>query len=106
MKTDLNPKTLTITDKDIDSKGNVVVVLNDSTIYIPQDDLVDKAKVLEELTKEKARLEQELARSNKMLSNPNFVSKAPAAKLEAEKEKLAQYEAQYAEVLAHLKDVE
>ncbi|MCR5787181.1 MAG: valine--tRNA ligase [Acholeplasmatales bacterium] len=102
----LNPKALTITNTDIESKGNVVVVLNDSTIYIPQNDLVDKAKVLEELTKEKARLEQELARSNKMLSNPNFVAKAPEAKLAQEREKLAQYEAQYQEVLTHLKDVE
>jgi valyl-tRNA synthetase len=100
-----NPKSLTITDKDIESKNNVVVVLNDSTIYIPQDDLIDKAKVIEDLNKEKARLEGELARSNKMLSNPNFVSKAPEAKLAQERAKLAQYEAQYQEVLNHLKEI-
>jgi valyl-tRNA synthetase len=102
----LNPKNLTVTNEALDAKGNVVVVLNDSTIYIPQGDLIDKAKVLEDLNKEKARLECELARSNKMLSNPNFVAKAPEAKLAQEKAKLAQYEAQYQEVLNHIKDMQ
>jgi valyl-tRNA synthetase len=102
----LNPKNLTVTNEALDAKGNVVVVLNDSTIYIPQGDLIDKAKVLEDLNKEKARLEGELARSNKMLSNPNFVAKAPEAKLAQEKAKLAQYEAQYQEVLNHIKDMQ
>ncbi len=101
----LNPKELIITENDIDSKGQVVVVLNDSTIYIPQNDLIDIEKVILDLTKEKERLENELARSNKMLSNPNFVAKAPKEKLDSEKAKLAQYEAQYKEVLEHLKNV-
>jgi valyl-tRNA synthetase len=41
-----------------------------------------------------------------MLSNPNFVAKAPEAKLAQEKAKLAQYEAQYQEVLNHIKDMQ
>ena len=40
-----------------------------------------------------------------MLSNPGFVSKAPEAKLNAEKAKRAQYQAQYDEVLAHLANI-
>ena len=34
---------------------------------------------------------QEIARCEGMLNNPNFVNKAPAAKVDAEKEKLAKY---------------
>ena len=33
-----------------------------------------------------------------MLNNPNFTSKAPQAKIENERAKLADYEAQYKEV--------
>ncbi len=101
----LNPKNLVITSDNIDSKGNVVVVLEKATVYIPQNELIDIEKVIADLNKEKERLEKELDRSKKMLSNPNFVSKAPEAKLNQEKDKLAKYEAQYKEVLEHLANI-
>ncbi len=44
------------------------------------------------LTKEQERLTKEIARCQGMLNNPNFVNKAPAAKVDAEKEKLQKYE--------------
>ena len=44
------------------------------------------------LLKEQARLEKELARSKGMLSNEKFLSKAPEAKVQEEKDKLAGYE--------------
>ena len=46
-------------------------------------------KILQEEIK---RLEAEVARGNKMLSNPGFVNKAPEAKVQEEKDKLANYE--------------
>jgi valyl-tRNA synthetase len=49
---------------------------------------IDKATLQAKLEKDKASLEFEVARSEKMLSNPGFVSKAPEAKINAEKEKL------------------
>ena len=48
---------------------------------------VDRDVLLAKLKEEKARLEGEIARTTKMLSNPGFVSKAPAAKVEEEREK-------------------
>ena len=39
----------------------------------------------------KKRLEAEVARCEKMLSNPGFVNKAPQAKIEEEKAKLEKY---------------
>ena len=36
--------------------------------------------------------EKEIKRASGMLSNPNFVSKAPEAKVKQEKEKLASYQ--------------
>ncbi len=37
-------------------------------------------------------MQKEIARCQGMLSNPNFVNKAPEAKVNAEKEKLQKYE--------------
>ena len=51
------------------------------------------------LSRRIARLEKELERSHKMLGNPGFVNKAPAAKINAEKEKLAAYEKQYQAIM-------
>ena len=56
---------------------------------MPLEDLIDKDKEIERLTKETERLTKEIARCEGMLNNPNFVNKAPAAKVDAEKDKLA-----------------
>ena len=52
-------------------------------------DLVDEAQETERIEKKIEELKFEIARSEKMLSNAGFVAKAPAALVEAEKEKLA-----------------
>ena len=69
----------------------VSVVVSNAVVYMPLEDLVDKEKEIERLTKEQERLTKEIARCEGMLNNPNFVNKAPAAKVDAEKEKLAKY---------------
>nr|MCR5430639.1 class I tRNA ligase family protein [Eubacterium sp.] len=70
----------------------VSVVIPNANIYIPFAELVDIDKEIERLEKEVERLNKELARVNGMLSNENFVSKAPEAKINEEKEKKAKYE--------------
>lgn len=69
----------------------VSVVIEKATIYIPFAELVDIAQEKERLTKEKKRLESEIARANGMLNNEKFLSKAPEAKIAEEKEKLNKY---------------
>ena len=64
----------------------------DLELYIPFEDLVDLAAEKERLENEKAKLEAEVARAKKMLSNPGFVAKAPESKINEEKAKLAKYE--------------
>ncbi len=80
----------------------VSVVIPHAVIYIPLEELVDMAKEKERLEKEKAKLQKELARSNGMLKNEKFLSKAPAAKVEEEKAKLKKYEQMMADVEARL----
>ncbi len=50
-----------------------------------------KDEILARIEKEILEEQSEIARGEKMLGNPNFVSKAPAAKIELEKEKLAKH---------------
>ena len=70
----------------------VSVVVPGATVYIPLAELVDIGAEIQRLEKEQKRLEGELSRSAHMLSNEKFLSKAPAAKIEEEKEKQAKYE--------------
>ena len=84
----------------------VAVVIPNGTIYMPFAELVDISKEIERLEKEEKNLEGELKRVNGMLNNEKFVSKAPAAKLQEEKDKLAKYTQmmeQVKERLAHLR---
>lgn len=100
-----NPNELEITTDKANLENQVVVVLNDLTIYIPTNDLVDIEEVIKKLEGELKKLEGELLRSNNMLNNPNFVNKAPEAKIQAERDKKAMYEEKYNEVKAHLASI-
>ena len=92
-------------DKNVIGEDAVSTVIPEATIYMPFDELVDIEKEIERLKKEEEKLTKELARSNGMLSNEKFVSKAPAAKIEEEKAKQAKYMQMMEQVktqLAHL----
>ena len=69
----------------------VSAVIHKATIYMPFAELVDIEKEIERLKKEEERLEGELARVNGMLNNEKFVSRAPEAKIQEERDKREKY---------------
>ena len=69
----------------------VSTVIPEAVIYMPFADLVDVKAEIERLEKEEKRLNGEIARCNGMLNNERFTSKAPQAKIDEEKAKLAKY---------------
>ena len=69
----------------------VSTVIHDAVLYIPLAELVDIDKEIERLKGEVKKLEGEIKRASGMLANPKFVDKAPAAKVEEERAKLAKY---------------
>lgn len=81
------------TDKTGIDANAVSAVIENAAIYMPLSDLVDFEKERERLLKEKKRLDNELKRVNGMLGNEKFISKAPAKKIEEEKQKLSKYQA-------------
>ena len=73
-----------IIDKDIDS-SKIDVNLYDISMSIYYDDNGNKEKYLEELNNNKKKLEASILRRQKLLSNENYVSKAPSNIVEQEK---------------------
>ncbi len=75
------------TEAPADLKGMVTVVTHDANIYMPLSELVDLEKELERIAKEREKAVANLERIEKKLSNESFVSRAPEAVVNAEREK-------------------
>lgn len=86
-----------------DSSEEVVTrtILN-GTLSIQLSDVINVEEEIAKCEKEIERLKKEIARAEGMLANPNFTNKAPAAKVDAEREKLAGYTQQLALNIARL----
>ena len=69
----------------------ISVVIDDIKVFLPFEDLIDINEEIQKITKEKERLQSEVTRGEKMLSNPGFISKAPETKVNEEREKLENY---------------
>lgn len=91
------------TDKTGISDNAISILAKGIEVYMPFEDLVDIKEEIERLGKEKTRLEAEVARGEKMLSNPGFVNKAPETKIKEEKEKLENYKKMLETVIERLK---
>jgi len=83
----INDLKIVESEKDF-AENSVVLTFNDMIVCIPLDSMVDSKAEKERIEKEIARLQSEIERSEKLLSNEGFVAKAPAKLIESEKEKL------------------
>ena len=72
--------------------GAVCIVTADAKIYIPMGELVDFEAERARLLKELAAVQKDLDFVNSKLSNENFVAKAPAQVVAAQREQKARYE--------------
>ena len=85
---------------------NAMSVLADGIeVYIPFEELVDLEAEKQRLQGEREKLLSEVARGEKMLSNPGFVNKAPEAKINEEKAKLAKYKEMLEKVEERIKSI-
>ena len=83
----------------------VSIVVDELKVFIPFEELVDIEEERKRLEGEKAKLEAEVLRGEKMLSNPGFVNKAPEAKVNEEKAKLENYKQMLQNVEERLKSL-
>ena len=86
-----------------DAQKMASAVTSEAAFYMPMSDLVDLEKEKARLEKELEKAESDVAFEEKKLSNRNFVERAPAAVVEAEREKLRRAEATRDGLLASLK---
>jgi valyl-tRNA synthetase len=74
------------------------VVAGEITFYLPLADLVDVQAELDRLSKERTRLQEQMARSAGMLGNEQFVARARPEVVERERTKLADLQASVAQI--------
>ena len=78
-------------------EGDLTVeAIQGGSLYILSSELSNPEEEIKKLEAEIERLKSEIARSTGILSNQGFIAKAPAAKIENEKQKLEAYQKQYA----------
>ena len=95
-----------VTDKNQVPEEVMSAVTSAAEIFIPLDELVDFNAEFERLTKEKKKLEGEVARVKGKLSNQGFIAKAPEKVINEEKAKQVKYEDMLAGVIERLALVE
>lgn len=91
-------------DFNIEEKVMTSVITN-GEILLPLKGLIDIDAEIERLKQELMKLENEVSRCEKMLSNPNFINKAPKEKVELEREKLVDYKAKYETIKKRLQEL-
>ena len=85
-------------------KDDAISILADGIeLYIPFEGLVNLEEERKRLQEEKTKLLSEVSRCEKMLANQGFINKAPQAKIQEEKDKLATYKEMLAKVEERLK---
>lgn len=89
-----------------DMDDAVSIITESARMYIPMAELVDFQAEIARLQKEKAGVEKELAMVNGKLSNENFVSKAPAAVVEGQRQSKARLEEKLALLDESLQNLE
>lgn len=94
-----------IDSKDEVPENSVSAVTKGAEMFMPLLDLVDIEKELERLNKEKEKLEKEIARVEKKLANEKFVSKAPEAVVNEEREKGKKYKEMYEAVIKRIENL-
>ena len=89
--------------EDVEAPSDAVTsVITGAEIYLPLAGLINIEDEIARLEKEAEKLQQEVERVEKKLSNEKFVAKAPAAVVEAERAKGADYQAQREAVLERI----
>lgn len=100
-----NPETLTI-GEGLEAPGqSMTAVVTGAELFLPLVGLINLEEEIARLEKELEKWAKEVKLVSGKLSNEKFVSKAPEALVNAEREKLADYESKHALVLKRLEEL-
>ncbi|WP_341299931.1 valine--tRNA ligase [Lysinibacillus sp. FSL H8-0500] len=100
-----NPETLTI-GEDLEAPGqSMTAVVTGAQVFLPLVGLINLEEEIARLEKELEKWAKEVKLVTGKLSNEKFVAKAPEALVNAEREKLADYESKHTVVLKRLEEL-
>ncbi|MEK5232733.1 valine--tRNA ligase [Lysinibacillus sp. FSL K6-0232] len=100
-----NPETLTI-GENLEAPGqSMTAVVTGAQVFLPLVGLINLEEEIARLEKELEKWAKEVKLVTGKLSNEKFVAKAPEALVNAEREKLADYESKHAVVLKRLEEL-
>ncbi|MBS7345162.1 MAG: valine--tRNA ligase [Caryophanon sp.] len=100
-----NPEALTIGHDFTAPEQSMSAVVSGAELFLPLAGLINIEEEMARLQKELEKWAKEVKLVNGKLSNEKFVSKAPEALVNAEREKLADYEAKHAAVEKRLEEL-
>ena len=86
-------------------KGYYTLHLDKINVFLDLSSCIDKKEEIAKLQKEKENLMKEVKRSEGMLNNENFISKAPEKLVNAEREKLEKYSQMLKKVEARIDEI-
>ncbi|MCD7949169.1 MAG: valine--tRNA ligase [Erysipelotrichaceae bacterium] len=91
----------------VETSENVAIetIKGGNSLIIELGDYIDMEAEKKKLNDELKKLESEIKRCEGMLSNPNFVNKAPATKVQSERDKLEDYKSKYETVSKKIKSM-
>jgi valyl-tRNA synthetase len=95
-----------ILDSRDEAPESALALVGEMELLVPMAGLIDKEAELARLDKERRRLSQDLERTGKKLGNESFVSKAPEAVVQKERDKLAELESALAKLDEQYRKVE
>ncbi|MEM7502243.1 MAG: valine--tRNA ligase [Pseudomonadota bacterium] len=91
-------ESITALDDATDAPDSATALLGDMRLLVPMAGLIDVDAERQRLQKLADRARQDLEKSQKKLANPNFVSNAPADVVQQERDRVAEFERQLAQV--------
>lgn len=83
----------------------MTAVVSGAEVFLPLEGMIDIEETIARLEKELKKLDYEVERVEKKLSNPGFVQKAPAHIVEGERRKGEEYRERREKVLARLREL-
>ncbi|MBY7703632.1 hypothetical protein JIY74_25490 [Vibrio harveyi] len=91
--------------KDLDSDNKTSLSIDEYFLEISNDLFIDKQELITQLENKLDQLQKEINRSENMLNNPNFTSKAKPEKIQAEQEKYKSYKEQFNSIKTKLESL-
>ena len=92
-------------NKEVSNDVAMEMIKGGNALIIELGDYVDKEAEKQKLEAEVKKLQGEIKRCEGMLSNPNFTSKAPQAKVDLERKKLEDYKSKYEAAMEKLESM-